>query len=426
MGFTAFIIRCIRPFAVVFYGAIKLVRRPSDKVVFLSRQSDHLPVDFVLLKAELAAKDRSLKIQTLCCSDATCRKRFLGHFTKTVAELWAIASARAVILDGYSVAVSWFPQRSSLYVLQCWHALGGIKRFSWQALDTPGGRPRALAEALRMHANYTNLLCGGRASIVTFSHAFHVPRARIRPLALPRCDVLRAPDLNRIDHLMAAHPALFRGRPLVFYAPTFRDTDAAYERWLQALDELAAACAEHDYTLVVKTHFRSDDRVTERARHTAAVPDVGESSPTYASDARPAGVATGSGTYSPAVTRHAHVHVNPPIDTLDLLVLADHVVTDYSAVAFEAAVAGKPLWFYVFDIDDYVRERGLNVDPRAEMPDAACADARELCARMSAVTVPTAEQQQFLERYVALSHIPAARQIARLVLENLHIIERKG
>ena len=52
--------------------------------------------------------------------------------------------------------------------------------------------------------------------------------------------------------------------------------------------------------------------------------------------------------------------------SIDVLSWVDYVVTDYSAVAFEAAVASKKVLFYVPDIEEYRRSPGLNVDPLEE------------------------------------------------------------
>ena len=54
--------------------------------------------------------------------------------------------------------------------------------------------------------------------------------------------------------------------------------------------------------------------------------------------------------------------------TIDALAVADYVVTDYSAVAFEALLASKKTYFYVPDIEEYRISPGLNVDPLTDAP----------------------------------------------------------
>jgi CDP-ribitol ribitolphosphotransferase len=231
-----------------------------------------------------------------------------------------------------------------------------------------------------MHANYSALLTGGEGSRAIFSHAFRVARSRIHPLPLPRTDLLRSPDPNRVDALLGHYPELAQGRPLVFYAPTFRDTPAACARWERELEKLAAAAHTRNVTLVVKTHLR------EEMRGSTSIPAD-------------------------------FLLQNPPLDTSDLLVLCDHVITDYSAVAFEAAVAGKPLWFFTFDLADYRTTRGLNINPHDEMPGSCFDDAETLLDEMLRHPLPGTEQAGFVNRYLKLppASVSATKQIARLL-----------
>jgi len=60
------------------------------------------------------------------------------------------------------------------------------------------------------------------------------------------------------------------------------------------------------------------------------------------------------------------------------------VITDYSAVAFEACVLDLPVFFWVYDIDEYVRAHGLNIDVLAEMPQVSSRDLEELAGRIDA------------------------------------------
>ena len=53
--------------------------------------------------------------------------------------------------------------------------------------------------------------------------------------------------------------------------------------------------------------------------------------------------------------------------SVDALPFADYVITDYSAVAFEAMLAGRKTLFYVPDIDVYRGSPGLNLDPMVRL-----------------------------------------------------------
>ena len=63
--------------------------------------------------------------------------------------------------------------------------------------------------------------------------------------------------------------------------------------------------------------------------------------------------------------------------------LADCVITDYSAVAFEAGIIGKPVFFYVPDINEYRASPGLNIDPLAKFPQVSSPDAAKLMGHIA-------------------------------------------
>ena len=53
------------------------------------------------------------------------------------------------------------------------------------------------------------------------------------------------------------------------------------------------------------------------------------------------------------------VQIKDEFDSLELLPIADYVITDYSALTFEAALLHKPLYFWAYDYDTYNQECGL-------------------------------------------------------------------
>ena len=167
-----------------------------------------------------------------------------------------------------------------------------------------------------MHRNYDLVLCGGPATVKVFAEAFRVREDQVKPLGLPRVDhLLRhasdataepvppyVSELRRRFPLLAEH-----SRRTVLYAPTFRRNRPDHYR------EVIERFAGEGYTVIVKPH------------------------PLVTADVSGANVVNACG-----------------VDVLELLPLSDVVITDYSAVAFEAAVLDKPLYFYVFDIDEYL------------------------------------------------------------------------
>ena len=115
----------------------------------------------------------------------------------------------------------------------------------------------------------------------------------------------------------------------VLYAPTFRK-HAADEDWRKTSVEALRHALPADMMLIVSGHPLDRDAWRD----------------------------TGRGT----------VRYLQSFSSMDVLESVDYVVTDYSSVAFEAALVGGKVLFYVPDIEEYRHSPGLNIDPEHELP----------------------------------------------------------
>lgn len=320
------------------------------RITFLSRQAER-PFDFVLLEPALRERFPRHEIVWCCVHE-------IGRMSipLMLRQLRYVATSELCLVDGYVPAVS-LPLSHRSRVVQVWHAPGAIKKFGYQALDTPAGRSSRAARSLRMHRGYDLVVAGMPGAVKALSEAFDVPAQKIAALGLPRIDYLRSSELAdlRARRYARAEEAVLRAfggegdpRLTVLYAPTFRKANAD-ALWLEhAVCALRSALAATGVPvrLIVASHpLESSEEHDEK-------------------DGVPV----------------AFLHGTP---TINLLHLADYVVTDYSTVAFEAGYAGRRVLFYVPDIEEYRVSPGLNIDPLTELPTVSSVDAAEVSAVIS-------------------------------------------
>ena len=104
--------------------------------------------------------------------------------------------------------------------------------------------------------------------------------------------------------------------------------------------------------------------------------------------------------------------------TLEMIFAADYVICDYSAIVFEAALAGKPLFFYAFDYKEYGADRDFYIDYLAEMPGIISPDASEIAKAVSGDDFDLRKVRLFAEKYVSEQR-DCTKKLAEFVLKEM-------
>lgn len=294
-----------------------------SRISFVSRQSEEPSLDARLLMEELRREMPGVEIR-FCCRmippGLMGKIRYGLHLLGP--EMHAVASSRVVILEGYCVSVSALRQRKSLRVLQMWHAMGVLKRYGNIMEGEEEGYSRSTIRALHMHRNYDVILSSSEFCRKYTAKAFNYPEEKVRVMPLPRTDLLRSPEYmaEKREEILREYPELV-GKKIILYAPTFRKGRDISDR-VRRLLELAE---KENWAMIAKLHPLDQKRIS--------VPTSGQA-----------------------------------FSSMELLSVCDYVISDYSAFIFEAAVAGKPLFLYAYDLDEYIRRRGFLIDYEKEMP----------------------------------------------------------
>ena len=381
MGLLAFIIRCL--------AALMSLAPVQERVVFLSRQSSTLSLDYRMLRDELAAR---LPASSVCvCLAAPETQGKVAFAFNMLRQLWYARTSKVCIVDGYSPVVSIPAKRPGCTVIQLWHALGAVKKFGLQALGTPSGRSVEEARVGCMHQNYDVIVAAGPGAVPAYAEAFGYGEHVVASTGLPRMDYLLDPSpasarREAARRIREANPVLANGRRNVVYAPTFRK-GTGDAKWLsRELEALAQVLAGEPVNLIVTGHPLQ------------------------------------SGFDEGLLARYPHLHFVAGVSTIDLLESADCVITDYSAVAFEAALTGVGVYFYVPDIAEYRCSPGLNIDPMQEFSDVAAVRAEDLAAKLKAASGLRGEASSFTryaEAYFEGIALGSTTRIADLVCGKL-------
>ena len=157
----------------------------KNKIVFFSRQSSTIPLDFTLLAQEIQKQSPETEI-VYFCRKMRRKTKIFSYCCFILHSLYHLATASIAVTDTYSIQLCVLHPKRGQTVVQVWHAVGAVKQFSYQCLDKPGGQPAALAKAMEMHKNYDYVFCTSEATADIYAKGLQKPREKIMPLGMPR------------------------------------------------------------------------------------------------------------------------------------------------------------------------------------------------------------------------------------------------
>ena len=294
------------------------------KVTIISRESDSRTLDAGLLEAELLSRDIEVRVLSkLLTKDRSVK--MLGYGTEVLKQEAAILNSDVVILDTYCIPASMFPHSRKTKVVQMWHALAAVKKFGWQTVGLKDGSSERTAALMRMHKGYDYVICASDITAGHFCEAFRTDKGRIAKYGLPRIDYIKSVSRGeRRDEMrgkiVRKYPELESGnKKTVLYVPTFRRNTEL------SLTELIDNIDKEKFDLVIKLH--------PLYRH---IKNEAEA--------------------------HEGVIIDDEFSSFDWLAEADIIISDYSSLVVESTAADKPLYLYTYDIDEYRKSTGLNME----------------------------------------------------------------
>jgi len=346
-------------FMKIIYFFMKLFKT-KNKVTMISRQSNNMSIDFKMVKEYIESKGK-YKVIVLCKTlDGKEKAKLLslfGYFFHMLKQMYHIATSKVVILDSYCIPVSVLNHKKSLKVIQMWHSIGTMKKFGYDILDQEEGNSSKMAHLLKMHNNYTDVLCAGEGYKYDLVRQFNCKEDVIRIIPLPRLDYITNKSVvNNIKNNIFKDYPILKKKKNIIYVPTFRKEESNLETHL---NDLIDNVDYKKYNLIVKLHPLSKLKIKNKNVITASK-------------------------YS----------------SLDMILVSDYVITDYSCILYEAGVINKALYFYPFDYEEYNKNRSLNIDYFKDLPGVISKNAKDIIKSIENDKYDYNELNKFIKKYV--------------------------
>lgn len=273
---------------------------------------------------------------------------------------WQMGIANTILIDDYFDVLKDLGDRESQKIIQLWHAGIGFKSVGYSRFGQYGS-----PNLRHPHRTYSFAIAGSQQLRDVYSEAFGIERESVIATGLPRIDeFLRK---GRAEEYLAEFERDFpdaKGKRKILFAPTFRgwdDSDAYYDYDVLDFAALYEACGEDSVILFRQHHFISD----------------------------PAPI--------PAEFRDRLIDVASCLDTNDLMLISDVLITDYSSVIYEYSLLERPMIFFAYDVDTYSATRGIHRNYREAAPGSIATTFEQLISFLREPSLGIDKSKEFVK-----------------------------
>lgn len=354
------------------YSLLKMFKT-QNKITFMSRQTNTRNIDFEMIIEEMKKRDSSLKIVVLnkrLEEDWKSRIKYGFYMFK---QMYHMATSKVIIIDSYAILVSILKHKKDTKVIQIWHALGSLKKFGYSILGKKEGRNKTTAQVMEMHKNNDFILTSSEISKKYFMEAFNAKEEQMKVLGLPRIDFLQSKieEKNMKEKFYSIYEEADNKKENILYVPTHRkNKNVDVKKVIKSVDYTK-------YNLIVKMHSGKEYIYVDKKRIEKGVFFLG----------------------------------------LELLHVADYIITDYSAIVYEASLVNKPIYFYIYDYDEYMKNRGVYIDYKKEMPGLISKNIHVIMQAIENNKCNKAKAEEFANKYIENRNINVTATLCDFIQE---------
>lgn len=259
--------------------------------------------------------------------------------------------------------------------LQTWHGTP-LKRLAYD-IEVPEGTTfyrsgMSQAEMLSTYdidvARYDYFLSSSKYATEKFLSSFRLPKAKILEYGYPRNEILLNHTSTQVNAIKLKYKIPLN-KKVILYAPTWRDNHfnhkgylftlkVDFDKWYEKLGD--------DYVVVFKPHYLISNNFKFESDHGFIV----------------------DGTKC--------------LDINELYLISDILITDYSSVFFDYALLNRPIYYYMYDIEEYQNKlRGFYIDIDKELPGLIFTNENELLMNIKN-GISKEISQEFKDKYCIL------------------------
>lgn len=279
------------------------------KIILLQGTNGDININFeVILKNKILKKKYKIVLISLYKQ----KQNQKINFFYTPMSIYHLLTAKYWFSDaGFA---SFLPKKIEQKNILLWHGAGAFKKFGFSILEKYN----------KNKYNSIDLITVSSDKIIDiYQEAFGIEREKIKNLGIPRADIFFKEDekLKIKEKFFNKYPEL-KNKKIIMYAPTFRDNDKGNFKLKLDIKLMKEKLEKLGYVLFLRLHpsIKKDD---------ISVDNI----------------------FSYDFSKYEQVS--------DLLIVSDILISDYSSIIFEFSIMKKPILFYSYDVEEYIKDRGF-------------------------------------------------------------------
>lgn len=230
----------------------------------------------------------------------------------SISSLFHLSTAKFII-DNHGIQ-SYLPVRDSQITINTWHGGGSYKRGRKHRTESQKQYTKEMEKKTKYYISSCEKFSKNNLS--------HIPEKSILPFGMARNDLFFY-DTSEIKERVKMHYNIPDEYGLIIFAPTFRrmDTDTIYNI---------------DYSMVMEACERRFNKTFVFAYRLHEFVENNNSN---------------------LKENNNLLNINDYEDMQELIAACDIIITDYSSLIWDAALAKKPCFIYAADLQDYIDDR---------------------------------------------------------------------
>lgn len=257
-----------------------------------------------------------------------------------------IATSEYIFLDNAFLPLAYCNLSKKVKVIQLWHGCNAIKKFG-QSYNT--GLLKKLEKKLA--EKYTYLVLNSENTREKYKEAFGVEDSKILVTGSPRVDIFFDEEKCSIlrSEFYKENTSL-EGKKIILYAPTFRDNQS--NKLSEELYQLVDGINEES-VILLRLHPSLNEGVSIPKKYESKI-----------------------------------INMSSYNNLVQLLLVSDALISDYSSIIYEYSILEKPMLFYSYDLHEYSkRGRGFYEDYESYVPGVICYSLKDLIIEIKKLEV---------------------------------------